>query len=179
MTMLNAAQHLASITVIVMKLHTILGDSNGFLSANSAAITFSVIMLIFTIIAASIVDKFGRKVMLISSALATSVALAALAAYMNAVNLGVDVTNVQWVPIVAVFTFAAVYRLGLGSVPIVVTGELFPTSVKAMAMTMSDAMYVIAGTIVLYMFQDVINHFFVDLRCFSTLPTQQLLYYNL
>ncbi|XP_017779256.1 PREDICTED: facilitated trehalose transporter Tret1-like [Nicrophorus vespilloides] len=153
MTVLNASQHLSSISVMLMNLHTILEDAEGIIEKNTSAIIFAVIMLIATVCAAGIVDKCGRKLLLVSSSLISSVALGSLAVYLTYKHFGYDVLPYNWVPIAAVFIYAASFRMGLGSVPIVLTGELFPTSVKAKGMTLSDFTYVFFGTITIYLFQ--------------------------
>lgn len=45
MTVLNGSQHFSSISVMLMNLHSILGDAEGMLTPNSAAIIFAVIMV--------------------------------------------------------------------------------------------------------------------------------------
>ncbi|XP_017779259.1 PREDICTED: facilitated trehalose transporter Tret1-like isoform X2 [Nicrophorus vespilloides] len=153
MTVLNAAQHFSSISVILMNLHTILEDAAGILDAKVAAIIFSVVMIIAAMVACGFLDKAGRKVLLTGSSLFTGLSLAALATYFAVKNSGVDVTAYNWVPIAAVMLYAVSFKFGLGLVPIVLTAELFPTSVKAMGMTASDAMYVIFSCISIYLYQ--------------------------
>ncbi|XP_017771074.1 PREDICTED: facilitated trehalose transporter Tret1-like [Nicrophorus vespilloides] len=153
LTVLNVAQHLSSISVLLMNLHTIFEDAEGIIDKNSSAIIFAIIMLLSMVISACVMDKCGRKLLLITSSLTSSVALGSLAVYLTYKHLGYDVLPYNWVPVAAVFTYAAAFRMGLGSVPIVLTGELFPTSVKGKGMTLSDFTYVFFGAITIYLFQ--------------------------
>lgn len=151
MTVLNAAQHFCGILVILMNLHTILMKAESvFLTENTTGIIFALLMLVFATLSAVLVDYFGRKFLLTTSALLTSLALFLLAAYFTAKEAGIDTTNFSWLPTFAVMFYAAVYRLGVGLVPIIMSAELFPTSVKAMGMTYADAVYVVFACLVLF-----------------------------
>lgn len=153
MTVLNASQHFSSISVMLMNLHTILADAGAILSPSSAGIYFAVMMLCASSVSGITVDKAGRKVLLTSSSILTGLSLATLATYFAVKNAGIDVTNYNWVPVVAVMTYAVVFKFGLGLIPIVLTAELFPTSTKAMGMTIADAMYIFWGTVSIYLYQ--------------------------
>lgn len=154
MSVLNAAQHFSSISVILMNLHTILkAGGSEYIDFKTAAIIFSVVMLVASIIAVAVVDKAGRKILLTSSSLLTGASLAVLASYFAVKNSGVDTSSYSWIPIASVMVYAAVFKYGLGVVPIILTGELFPTNVKAIGMTISDAMYVVFSVLSIYMYQ--------------------------
>nr|AHF27413.1 putative sugar transporter 1 [Phaedon cochleariae] len=148
MTILNGGQHLVAISVILMNLHMILESAGSiYMDSSHAAILFSVIMVISAQIAALQVDKYGRKALLLISTVLTGFCLLAIAIYFHLKIAGYDVRGVSWIPIVAVMVYAATFKLGLGIVPIVITAEIFPAKMKAIGMTVSDAMYVIGAII--------------------------------
>ncbi|XP_022918545.1 trehalose transporter 1-like protein [Onthophagus taurus] len=158
MTVLNAVQHFSSISVMLMNLHTILEDAEGILSSKYSGIVFSLVMLISALVAICVVDKFGRKILLVFSSLLTGISLTILATYFYFKSENYEnIEYMSWVPVLAVLLYAFAFKCGLGLVPIVMTGELFPTSVKAMGMTISDAMYVIFATISLLIYQELIQ----------------------
>lgn len=152
MVILNAAQHFSSISVILMNLHTILEDAGPILEAKIAAIIFSILMLLSSSIASTVVDRFGRKILLTLSCILTGIALAILAGYFAFKNAGHDTLPYNWVPVFSIMLYAITFKFGLGVIPIVMTAELFPTSVKAMGMTISDASYVIFSVISIYLY---------------------------
>ncbi|XP_022918097.1 facilitated trehalose transporter Tret1-like [Onthophagus taurus] len=156
MTILNASQHMASISVMLMNLHTILKDAEGIIPPESSAITFSVVMLLSATITISTVDKFGRKNLMIYSSTLTCISLLILATYFAYKEHDGDITNIKWIPVVAVILFAIVFKGGMGMVPIVMSGEVFPTSVKSMGMTIADAIYVIFGAVSIYIYQGLV-----------------------
>ena len=153
MTVLNGAQHFSSISVMLMNIHSILEDAASMLTPSTAAIIFSGLMLLAAFISACLIDKAGRKILLTSSSILTGISLLILASYFTVKNSGSDVSSYNWVPILSVMLYAITFKYGLGMVPIVMTAELFPTSVKAMGMTISDAMYVIFAVASIYLFQ--------------------------
>lgn len=150
MVMLNFGQNFSCIYVIFMNLHSILEAANStFLQPEYAAIIFASLLILGALALISVVDKFGRKILLCTSSILTGIALAVLAGYFAAKNAGVDVSSVRWLPVATVMAYAIFYKLGLGMVPIILTAELFPTSVKALGMTMADGVLVIAGIFVI------------------------------
>ncbi|KAJ8972655.1 hypothetical protein NQ317_015375 [Molorchus minor] len=148
MTVLNGGQHLCAISVILMNLHLILEAAGSiYIDSSQAAIIFSVVMLIAAAFASLQVDKYGRKVLLITSSILTGCCLLALAIYFNLKITGYDnILNVSWIPIVSVMIYAAVFKIGMGIVPIIVTAEIFPAKMKAIGMTVADAMLTVQTT---------------------------------
>ncbi|XP_044753359.1 facilitated trehalose transporter Tret1-like [Coccinella septempunctata] len=154
MMVLNAAQQFSCMSVILMNLHFILESAGTvYMDSKVAAIIFSVLMFFAAAVASIFIDRYGRKILLISSSILTSISLFALAVYFNLQYLNYDVLGVSWIPIASVMVYALVFKFGLGMVPIVLTAEIFPTKVKAMGMTVADATYVIFGVITISLFQ--------------------------
>ncbi|CAG9862972.1 unnamed protein product [Phyllotreta striolata] len=154
MAVLNSGQHLCAYTVILMNLHTILEEAGSvFLDKNHASIIFAGIMLIAAGFASVRVDKYGRRVLLMVSALASGLCVLSLAVYFHVKAVGVDVTSVSWIPTASVMVYACFFKLGVGMVPIIVTAEIFPTNMKAIGMTMADAMFILGGIIAIQVYQ--------------------------
>lgn len=160
MAMLNGAQHFSSISVMLMNLHLILEAAGSiYIKASTAGIIFSLIMFGSAIVASFLMDKFGRKVLLISSSTLTGLCLLVLAVYFSLKSSGYDVATISWIPIVSTMCYACFFKLGLGMVPIVLTAELFPTKMKALGMTLADTMYVISCLLSLQVYQLMKDNF--------------------
>lgn len=167
MSVLNGAQHFTGISVILMNVHSILlAADSAYLDYNVTAIVFAVLMLIAASLAVSFVDKFGRKILLITSSFLTGLSLAVLAGFFAFKNAGYDTMRFSIIPTLAVMTYAIVFKVGLGIIPIILTGELFPTSVKAIGMTVADAMYVIFAIISVYLYQWLADFFGIHVPLF-------------
>ncbi|KAL1490969.1 hypothetical protein ABEB36_011636 [Hypothenemus hampei] len=154
MTVLNAGQHMACISVMYMNLHPILNAAGSiYLDNNITAIIFALIMLLASVCASCTIDKFGRKSILIVSSLLSGLCLLALSIYFHLQYLDYDVSTVSWIPIASVLIYAGVFKYGLGLVPIVITAEIFPAKMKAIGMTMADVMFVIGGIVAIQLYQ--------------------------
>ncbi|CAH0555376.1 unnamed protein product [Brassicogethes aeneus] len=163
MTVLNASQHFSSISVMIMNLHSILEAGNSvYIKPLPTGIIFSAVMLAAAIASGFLMDKFGRKILLTSSCLSAGLSLLVLAIYFTLKKSGVDVAGISWLPIVSVMVYAAVFRFGLGMVPLVLTSELFPANVKAIGMTISDAMYLIFALISVNLYHFLGKHYGLD-----------------
>lgn len=153
MTILNAAQHMAGFTAILMNLHTILNAAGAtYLDSNVAAILFSGLMLVSSILSGLIVDKYGRKNLLNISSIMSAICVFIMAAFYHLKHLNYDVTSFNWIPVVFVMIYAAFFKFGLGIIPIVMTAELFPAKLKAMGMTLADGLYVLFASISIYLY---------------------------
>lgn len=153
MVILNSGQLFCSFEVILMNLHEILASAGSiYLSASIASIIFSCVNLFASIISCLVVDKFGRKVLLIISTVLTGFCLFFIAFYFHMLELGFNMDQYSWLPIVAVMIYAAVFKFGLGTVPIVVTSEVFASKIKAFGMTFVDGVYVVSSILSLQLF---------------------------
>ncbi|KAJ8972656.1 hypothetical protein NQ317_015376 [Molorchus minor] len=154
MAVLNSAQQLSSINVILMNMHTILEAAGSiYIDSSTSAIIFAVLMLIAVLVASIIIDKFGRKKLLITSSILTGLCLATIGIYFNVKNIGYNVGSISWVPIVSVMIYAFVFKIGLGMVPIVITAEIFASRIKAIGMTLADAVYVLMAIFAIQIYQ--------------------------
>lgn len=160
MALLNGAQHFSSISVMLMNMHSILTAAGSiYIEPSKAAILFSLIMLSSAITASFLMDKFGRKILLIGSSTLTGTCLMVLAVYFSFKNAGYDLAAISWIPIMSTMCYACFFKLGLGMVPIVLTAELFPTKMKAIGMTLADTMYVVGCLLSLQVYQLLGNYY--------------------
>lgn len=143
MTVLNAAQQLSSINVILMNMHEILSAAGSiYMETSTTAIIFAALMFLAAAAASVTIDKFGRKNLLISSSVLTGLCLLALAIYFHVKHSGMEYQSMSWIPLVSVMIYALVYKFGLGMVPIVITAEIFAPKFKALGMALADGVYV-------------------------------------
>lgn len=160
MSVLNGAQHFTGISVMLMNLHSILKAAGSeYLDSRLAAIIFGILMFVAALTAVTFVDRSGRKILLIVSSFLTGICLTIVAVYFTLQKMGYNTSSYSWIPMVATMAYAVVFKGGLGIVPIILTGELFPTSVKAMGMTIADGMYLIFSMFSIYMYQSLANKY--------------------
>ena len=91
-----------------------------------------IVQLLATIASMFLVDRAGRRVLLLVSGVVMSIALAALGAffYMREVY-GHDVqVSLGWLPLASLIIFIIAYSSGFANVPFLIMGELFPTKFR-------------------------------------------------
>ncbi|VEN62818.1 unnamed protein product [Callosobruchus maculatus] len=160
MVMLNSSQHMSSISVMLMNLHSILEEAGAvYVAASTGAIIFSATMFCAAMSASLAIDNFGRKFLLCCSGVCAGLCLLTIAIYFTLKNNGVEVLHVSWLPLLMVMLYAASFKFGIGLVPVVLTAELFPARVKAIGMTLSDLCYVGFAVITLQIYHGLKNAF--------------------
>ncbi|XP_018321604.2 facilitated trehalose transporter Tret1-like [Agrilus planipennis] len=147
---LNFAQHFSGISVLLMNVHTILADAESVIPAETAPIIIAATMLIACIASSFTIDKFGRKILLVSSSILTGLSLIVLATYFYIKNSNSGTSDLNWIPVMSLILYSLFFKFGLGMVPIVFLGELFPTSIKAMAMSLINISYGVFGIASVY-----------------------------
>ncbi|XP_041974906.1 facilitated trehalose transporter Tret1-like [Aricia agestis] len=82
----------------------------------------------------ALVDKLGRKPLLLFSAGGVGLMNAIMGTYYYLYFTNKDlVTSLHWLPITCLLVYIVCYAIGLSTVPYVIIGEMFPTNVKLYA----------------------------------------------
>lgn len=105
------------------------------------------VQLLLTLISSSIVDRAGRRPLLIISMAGSALVLFFLAIYFYITTPSVGVQSYSILPIIGLIAFVIIFGLGMQSVPICMLGELFPTNVKAFALCLADVYFSVMATI--------------------------------
>lgn len=83
---------------------------------------------------------------MIFSCWTTALILASQGAFFySKLGLELNTDSFSWLPVVFIVLFVLTYRVGLGTVPIVMISELFPANVKAYGIVLTDLMYSVAS----------------------------------
>lgn len=114
---------------------TIFRDSGSDIDPNLSAILMAVMQIFGAYMTSAVIDKVGRKVLLIVSAMGTALGLAVMAIYMHFQELGYDVSHFHIVPVVSLSFVLVVSSLGLVSVPYVIIAEVLPRKVNHISIT--------------------------------------------
>lgn len=109
---------------------TIFRDSGSDIDPNYSAMAMGVLQIIGAYMTSVVIDKVGRKLLLIVSAMGTAFGLAVMATYMHFQQLGLDVTHFRYVPLISLSFVLIVSSLGLVPVPYVIIAEVLPRKVR-------------------------------------------------
>ncbi|XP_012227042.1 facilitated trehalose transporter Tret1-like [Linepithema humile] len=80
-----------------------------------------------------VVDKFGRKNLLIVSIIGVTVSLTALGLHFYLLSMNFDSEKLTWLPITSLLSFGIFVSYGLVPVPSALQGEMFPADLKNLA----------------------------------------------
>lgn len=81
-----------------------------------------------------IVERLGRKIILLVSAGGMAISLGFLGLFFLLDHQKAEiVASISWLPIVSLIAFVIVYCVGFGPLPWAVLGEMFPPNIKSVA----------------------------------------------
>ncbi|EFN89065.1 facilitated trehalose transporter Tret1 [Harpegnathos saltator] len=133
---LMSFQQLCGVDAILFYTVNIFQAANSTIDPFVASIVVGVVEVLMTITVALVIDRFGRKPLLIISGTAITIDLAILGYYFKLENEG-DVNAIGWLPLTCLSTFNIFFSIGYGSVPFTVISEIFPPQTKGVASSMS------------------------------------------
>jgi sugar porter (SP) family MFS transporter len=150
---IGAFNQLTGINAILSYMHTIF-TAAGFsqLSSDSQGIAIGATNLLFTLVGMAMIDKFGRKSLLILGAIGTALCLSGVAR--------VFYSNSHQSALLALLVgFIAFFALSQGLVVFVYIGEVFPNAVRSKGQGVGNASLATINTTILFTFPILAHHF--------------------
>lgn len=81
-----------------------------------------------------LVDKLGRRILLLLSIIMMALCLFSLAGYFYMkMDLGMDVNQLGWIPLSSLSVYVIAFSLGFGPIPWMLMGEIFPSQIRGCA----------------------------------------------
>lgn len=145
------------INVVIFYTTQIFEQAKTGLEATHATLMVGAMQVVATFIASMIVDKVGRRIMLMGSIFVMAICLIMLGAYFFMQNEDPDgVTHMAWLPVFALCLYIIVFSLGFGPIPWLMIGELFAADVKGVAGSISGSFSWFLAFVVTKTFTDMI-----------------------
>lgn len=127
-------QQFCGSTAIISYAQQIFGAADGGLGAKESCILFGSVQLVTAAISSQLVDRLGRKPLLLISSCGVALANIIIGAYFFMKHQNDEyVVAVKFIPIVVIPIFIFSYTIGLATVPFAITSEIFPTNIKSKA----------------------------------------------
>jgi len=125
------------------------GQSEGM--ALAANVIIGVVNLIFTVVAMIFLDRWGRRVILMTASAGMGLALTLLA-------IGLNVRSMPPVLMLAsILLYVAFFALGMGPVPWLIISEIFPTKVRGRAASIATSTLWSGTLLVTFTFLSLVN----------------------
>lgn len=128
-------QQFSGVVPILAYTAFIFAKSGSSIAPERAAIIVGVIQLMASFVSTFIVDRCGRKLLLLVSYLFMGLALLTLGTYFYLENGHVDLSSFRWVPVLCLSIHVLNYGLGAGPMPYIVTSETLPIDIKSLAVS--------------------------------------------
>nr|QJX15788.1 major facilitator superfamily protein [Phyllotreta armoraciae] len=125
-------QHFSGVTIIMGFLAPLFNAAGTGLSGNTVAILVSTIKTSSFLFTSFVVERFGRRRMLLFSSTFTGIPLFALGVYFYLQHVHSPYLQyIQWLPLVGIIMNVIFYATGIGPIPMAITSELFPLELRA------------------------------------------------
>ncbi|XP_049874582.1 facilitated trehalose transporter Tret1-2 homolog isoform X2 [Pectinophora gossypiella] len=128
-------QQLSGINAVLFNTSTIFSSAGAAIPAEIATIIIGVIQVIATFISSVVVDKLGRRILLLFSALVMCLCTTALGVYFFLLEKhGADadiLKTISWLPLLSLSLFIIAFSFGFGPIPWMMAGELCLIQIKA------------------------------------------------
>ncbi|CAB0031601.1 unnamed protein product [Trichogramma brassicae] len=127
-------QQFTGINVVLFYTQNIFEETGTNIDPAICAIITGVVQLGASCVTPVVVDRLGRRPLLIVSGAGTALATGALGVFFFMKDeLHSDVSQLSWLPIASIILFMCTYCIGWGPLPWGIMGELFSADVKAKA----------------------------------------------
>ncbi|XP_017026981.1 facilitated trehalose transporter Tret1-2 homolog [Drosophila kikkawai] len=132
--LLQVFQQWTGINAILFYSSSIFEDTGSGISGSLASIIIGVTQVLSTLVGVLIIDKAGRRILLLVSGLLMAVTTALMGVYFQLKESSPgSMDNFGWLPISSICIFIVFFSIGFGPVPWLVMAELFSEDVKSVA----------------------------------------------
>lgn len=126
-------QQFTGIIAVLYYSQTIFKQAGVELDPAVCSIIVGAVQFLTTFITPLVVDRLGRKMLLLVSSIGMVISEAPLGTYSYLKEHKHDVSAMSMLPIICLIVYIITYNFGYGPLPWTIMGELFPTNVKSAA----------------------------------------------
>ncbi|OXA63080.1 facilitated trehalose transporter Tret1-2 homolog [Folsomia candida] len=109
------------------------------LNPNIATIIVGAIQVIASIVAAALMDKAGRRILLLVSGVSMTIALAVMGGFFQMKEDLMDIDDLGWLPLLCLVVFIVGFSLGFGPIAWLLAGEILPSKVRGIASALATS----------------------------------------
>lgn len=123
--------HVSSFHLQISYTETLFDIAGSSLSPNISAIIVGVIQMFGSLLSTSLMERLGRRPLLLISCVGMCACHYVLGVYCYMDSLRYDISDFNWIPVVALSVYVVVYNLGMGPGPYVVSSEILSRDVSS------------------------------------------------
>lgn len=123
-------QQFSGINAVIFYTNDIFTSAGSNISPVIATIIVGVVQTIATYISSLLVDKAGRKILLLQSCVIMGICLIILGVYFKLKVDGYQVASIGWLPLLCMVLFIVSFSMGFGPIPWMMMSELFPVEFR-------------------------------------------------
>lgn len=165
---LRTLQQLSGGWAIVYYNQIIFQVAGGSLSYEISSIIFDATLVLVSFSGLVLIDRFGRRILLLVSCIGIFICLLFQAIYFALQYHKYDLSNWRWFPLTAMVMYTASRGFGLMAIPSLMAAELFSTNVKVKAVAIANVYmaFCISLTAKLFQFLEVSYGMYVPFSVF-------------
>lgn len=127
-------QQMCGINAVIFYSTDIFRDANTGMDENVSTIVVGVMQVVATFISVLVVDRLGRRLLLLASTAAVALATICMGVYFYMQQRDPEsVTTLGWLPVCSLCVFIIMFSIGFGPIPWLMMGELFTSDIKGVA----------------------------------------------
>jgi len=151
-------QQFTGINAMVFYTTDIFTSAGSALDCRYATIIIGVVQFLCTVVSGFLVDRFGRRILLFTSATFVSISLGLMGVFFYLQELWGESEATEligWLPLSSLIVFFIAFSTGFSNVPFIVMGELFPTRYRGLLGPISSSFNLLCTFIVVRTFPDM------------------------
>ncbi|XP_043263388.1 facilitated trehalose transporter Tret1-2 homolog isoform X3 [Colletes gigas] len=126
-------QQFSGVNTVIFYASDIFEQTGADLEPSLSSIIVGAMQVIAVFVSTLIIDRLGRRILLLGSIIFMFLSSFTLGLYFYLVQVHVDVNSIKWLPLTAVCLFIIMFSLGFGPIPWMMVGEIFAPEVKGIA----------------------------------------------
>jgi len=149
-------QQFSGINAVIFYTQKIFESAKSEMDPLDASILVAGVQVIATLAAVFVVDRLGRKILLLASDLIMCISLVCLGLYFKLDEDGKG-GSIGWLPLVSLMIFIAAFSIGFGPLPWMMMGELLPGHIKGPVASMATLFNWLLAFIVTKFYEDLLE----------------------
>lgn len=114
---------------------SVIEKSGTHLSSELSSICMALVQMFATFVAYILIDRKGRKFLVVASMFGCTLGHAAMVAFLYLYNNGFDTSMFHWTPIICICFIVFISAIGIGSLTFTCMAELFPPKTRSFGLT--------------------------------------------